>query len=122
MVTIKSYGFKFGRPEANIVFDASYFVNPWRHMREIKDTIDEPSQIGEAIVHYMIKQEGVHEFCEKIKDIVLFYDKYFPNENIQIAVCCSAGEYRSPAIVEIVKNLLPSNYPITIKHSENSKL
>ena len=30
MITLKSHGFKYSRPDTNIVFDVSYFVNPWR--------------------------------------------------------------------------------------------
>ena len=112
-----SWGFKFGQPPANIKFDVSYFTNPWRE-KSIRYL-----ELGgrEKILEFMLKQEGVHDFCTKIKDLLIQYDKLFPNENIVVAICCSAGEYRSPAIVELVAKMMPDTN-IIINHSGNSKI
>ena len=117
MITLKSYGFKFGRPEANVVFDASYFKNPWRD-----EAIRSSAFKKDKVLKFMLEQEGVHEFCEKVRDLIMEYNKLFPDENIQVAVCCSAGEYRSPAIVELVAKMLPTGFPLIIKHGDNSKI
>lgn len=120
MITIRSHGFKFSRPKANIVFDVSYFKNPWRDKEIIEEKSDDSRR--KKIMEFMEKQEGVLELCEVICDVIITYNEHFPNENIQIAICCSAGEYRSPAIVEIIGKMLPKDSQFIINHSENSKI
>ena len=121
MITLMSYGFKFGRPEANIVFDVSLFKNPWR-VEDLKAT-EKTSKVKKTkIIEFMVKQKGVYQFCQNIADIVKQYDTLFPDENITVALCCSAGEYRSPALVEIVNKLLPKEIKRKIIQSKNSKI
>lgn len=121
MITLKSHGFKFSRPEANIVFDVSYFINPWRDesIRNEKDSIIRK----ELILEFMNSQEGVKEFVNSVAELLANYHKLFPNENIQVAFCCSAGEYRSPSITYMVHMALTQKgiYP-TLSQSLNSKL
>lgn len=121
MITIKSHGFKFSRPEANIIFDVSYFINPWRDP-EIRDHKGSKEELKDKINAFMVKQEGVYDFAKGIADLLVQYGKLFPNENIQVAICCSAGEYRSPAMVEIVSKLMGSRTNHKVQHSPNSKL
>ena len=120
MITLKSHGFKFSRPEANIVFDVSYFANPWREkdIREEKDAYTRKQRILE----FIRKQPGAYEFAQDISTVIQRYYELFPGENIIVALCCSAGEYRSPAMVEMVNLLLSKNVDRIIKHSENSKI
>ncbi len=120
MITLKSHGFKFNRPEANIMFDVSYFKNPWRQ-ENIREELSREGR-NQKVIEFMMKQGGVHDMANAIKNIIMKYNELYPDENIQVAICCSAGEYRSPAMVEIVKKLLPTGFPIIIKHSENSKI
>jgi RNase adaptor protein for sRNA GlmZ degradation len=123
MITIKSHGFKFSRPEANIVFDVSYFKNPWRE-EEIKEKGLLPNQRRKLVLEFMKGQKGVNDLVVMITNVLWTYQCNFPNENIQVAICCSAGEYRSPAIAELIGERLSSLYQteFIIKHSDNSKI
>ena len=121
MVTLKSYGFKFGRPECNLMFDVSYFANPWRdfHITEEKS----PSKRKKLIKEFMLEQKGYYEVVSSITKLILAYATFFPNENVQVGICCSAGEYRSPSVVESVAELLEvAGVESIIEHSKNSKL
>lgn len=121
MITLKSFGFKYGKPEANIILDVSYFINPWRDA-SIKNEVDSVEK-RKKILEFMLKQEGVKPFVEKTSELLKTYHNLFPDENLQVAFCCSAGEYRSPSIVELVKNQLESeNIICKVKQSETSKL
>lgn len=121
MITLMSWGFKFSRPEANIVFDVSYFKNPWRD-EELK-TIKKGDKVKKTkILEFMAKQKGVYQFCQNIADVAKQYDSLFPDENVVIALCCSSGEYRSPALVEFVNKLLPKEIKRTIIQSKNSRI
>ena len=91
MITIKSHGFKFSRPEANIVFDVSYFKNPWRDekIRNEKSA----KRRNEMIMYYMNDQEGFQVFIDKIMGLLSYYILFHPNENITIAFCCSGVSF-----------------------------
>ncbi len=121
MLTIQSFGFKYGKPEANLILDVSYFVNPWRD-ESIRNEVDPPSR-RKKIFDFMMRQDGVTPFVEHIVNLLSVYDELFPQENIQIAFCCSAGEYRSPSIAEIVHDELKKKGIFsTIKENKNSKI
>lgn len=121
MITIKSHGFKFSRPDANFVFDVSYFKNPWRD-EDIKNEED-PKKRRMKIINFMTLQPGVADFVTKVAGLIEILHKRFPYENMQIAFCCSAGEYRSPAIVELISDVLTSYaVPHEVEQSVNAKL
>jgi RNase adaptor protein for sRNA GlmZ degradation len=121
MITLKSHGFKYARPEANFVFDVSYFKNPWRdeNIRNEKDT--ELRRM--MVVKFMKEQKGCLEFVVHLALMLRHLNNQFPDESIQVALCCSAGEYRSPALVEMLGEVLQEygvNYQIS--HSTQSKI
>lgn len=103
MITLKSHGFKYSRPEANFVFDVSYFPNPWRE-KEIRTA--PKIKRNKLSIDFMRKQDGVNDFILHVAGLIKFMDTYFPEENLIFAICCSSGEYRSPAIVELIKETL----------------
>lgn len=121
MITLKSHGFKFSRPEANFVFDVSYFKNPWRD-EKIRTEINRDVR-KELVVSFMKNQEGVSSFVSKLASLLTLLDSTFQGENMVVALCCSAGEYRSPALVEMVsKELAERNVHHAIIHSPNAKI
>lgn len=121
MITLKSHGFKFSRPEANIVFDVSYLVNPWREKR-IREEEDAEKR-KDMIMEFVLLQDGVRVLVRHLADVIAWYGFMFGDENIQIAFCCSAGEYRSPAMVELVaEELRRRNIRFIINQSKNSKI
>lgn len=121
MITIKSWGFKYGRPEANIYFDVSYFKNPWRD-EKIKDPNLSKEERKKLIFEFMLKQQGVNEFVNKMADLLKCYYSLFPNENLQISFCCSAGEFRSPVIAELVYERIKNYTKVELEQSKNSKI
>lgn len=121
MITIQSFGFKYGKPEANIILDVSYFINPWRDA-SIRDEID-PVLRRQKIFSFMMSQKGIQDFIPRMVELLATYDKLFPQENIQVAFCCSAGEYRSPAIAELVHDKLKEQgVYCVLKVNNNSKI
>ena len=104
MITLMSWGNKFGSPPANFKFDVSYFKNPWRdeNIRNEKDRMVR----SEMAMKFMRSQEGVVEFIEGVSYIISNINSKFQDENIVVALCCSAGEYRSPAMVMLLNDAL----------------
>lgn len=121
MITLMSHGFKFSRPEANYVFDVSFFKNPWRDEDIRNETED--SIRRHKIRKYMLSQIGFEGFVDSVSAMLIRLDATFPRENIRVAFCCSAGEYRSPSVVMIVSERLDE---FKVKHkiirSKDSKL
>jgi RNase adaptor protein for sRNA GlmZ degradation len=116
MITLLSWGFKFGRPPANFTFDVSYFKNPWREksLRNGKK---------KDILKFMEDQEEFKSITEIIGMLIISYANFFPGENMVFAFCCSAGEYRSPCVLEKVSSMLKKR-KITHKiiKASNSKI
>ena len=120
-ITLKSHGFKFGRPNANIYIDVSYFQNPWRE-KEIAEEKNKEKR-KEKIFDFMVGQEGCSEVLLGTISLISAYHKIYPEENFQVALCCSAGEFRSPAMVELLSKMLNSRkIEHRIEHSEYSKI
>lgn len=114
-----SWGHKYGSPHANFKFDVSYFKNPWRE-KEIRDCQDRGER-KKKIIEFMKNQEGVETIIMHISEMIEFYGLLFPDENIRVAICCSAGEFRSPAIVELVgTELSKRKVKYVISHSKES--
>ena len=104
MITLMSWGNKFGSPPANFKFDVSYFKNPWRD-EEIKNEKDKEIRKS-MVIQFMSSQKGVLEFTETVAWMIRNIDKTFPDENVVVALCCSAGEYHSPAMVLLLDHAL----------------
>ena len=119
MITLMSWGHKYGSPPANFKFDVSYFKNPWRE-KEIR-TLQGKDKRKKKIIDFMKNQEGVETIVAHISGVVALYNQLFPDENICVAICCSAGEFRSPAIVELIgKELSKRKVEYVISHSKES--
>ena len=114
-----SWGHKYGTPPANFKFDVSYFKNPWRE-QEIKDCPDKDERRGK-IIEFMKNQEGAESLVAHISGVIALYSTLFPDEHICVAICCSAGEFRSPAIVELIgEKLSKKGVKYAISHSKES--
>ena len=121
MITLMSWGHKYGYPPANFKFDVSYFKNPWRE-KEIKDCPDKDER-KKKIMEFMKNQKGLESIVMHISEIATLYNQLFPDENMYFAICCSAGEFRSPAIVELVgQELSKKKIKYAISHSKESLL
>lgn len=121
MITLMSWGHKFGNPPANYKIDCSFFKNPWRDATIMQEK--NPLDRKELILSFMKIQRGMPEFIASVYLLIQTVNDFFPDENLTIAICCSAGEFRSPAIVEMIgEQLNKKNIPFIIKQNENSKL
>lgn len=116
-----SHGHKYGQPNANYKFDVSFFANPWRDkaIRAEKDA----HKRRQMIMKFMKEQEGMGVFVDRICSVIRLLHLLYPEENNVFAFCCSAGEYRSPAIAEMVAEHLKSiNVEHKVIHGDNSKI
>ena len=114
-----SWGHKYGNPHANFKFDVSYFKNPWRE-KDIREDQDRDKR-KEKVIEFMRNQDGVEAMVTCISEVIALYERLFSDENLRVAICCSAGEFRSPAIVELIgKELSKKKIKYIISHSKES--
>ena len=75
------------------------------------------------ILKYMNEQEGFSVFVDRVVSLMQFYILFHTDENITVAFCCSAGEYRSPAVALAVAGRMKGlDVHYKLEQSKNSKL
>jgi UPF0042 nucleotide-binding protein len=99
MVTVLSFGFKFGVPQdADLVFDARFLPNPY-----YVDSLRTLTGKDEAVKSYVMKSASAPIFCDKLVDLVSFLIPRYVEEGrnqLVVAIGCTGGRHRSVAIAE----------------------
>ncbi len=105
MVTVLSFGFKFGIPsDADLVFDVRFLPNPF-YIESLKHLTGEE----DAVRDYVLGNPACEEFLDKLTQLLAFLLPGYRKEGkyrLVIAVGCTGGQHRSVAIAaELVKRL-----------------
>lgn len=113
-VTLVSFGFKYGQPAANHVFDVSFLKNPAR--QEGWTLWSEP---GEAMRSWVIEQPDACAFIDAVLPLIQVLSNV--DDDARIAFGCSAGRHRSAILVEEVARLLREDgIEVAIHHRERA--
>jgi RNase adaptor protein for sRNA GlmZ degradation len=111
-ITLMSFGFKYGLPNANYYFDVGFVKNP---ARENKWGFF--SGANGDMITYVLDQPQVCEFLDKLLPLIEFLSTI--DQNQVFAFGCSAGRHRSNIIVEeIHKRLLERGIDSNVKHRD----
>lgn len=118
VITILSFGFKYGIPEdADLIFDVRFLPNPY-YIDELKPLTGNDAPIRE----YVMQFEQSHIFLEKLMDMVKFL---IPNYVIEgknrlvIGIGCTGGKHRSVTLANaLYENLSEGDYGLFIKHRD----
>lgn len=105
MVTVMSFGFKYGIPtDADLVFDVRFLPNPF-YIEELKQKTGN----DKAVQDYVMKQEESEIFMEKLIDMVQFLMPNYIKEGkyrLVIAIGCTGGRHRSVTLAnELYKRM-----------------
>ncbi|MBS9775573.1 MAG: RNase adapter RapZ, partial [Fusobacterium sp.] len=96
-VHIQSFGFKYGIPlDSDLIFDVRFMPNPY-YIPELK----EKNGYDKEIIDYVMKNHENLEFCEYLKNMLLFLiPKYIKEgkKHLTISIGCSGGKHRSVAV------------------------
>ena len=113
-VTLMSFGFKYGAPNANYYFDVGFLKNP---AREAKWGFF--SKMNDEMTQLLIEQEQAKEFLERIIPLLEFLATI--DQNQIFAFGCSAGRHRSSLLVEeIGRRLNAKGINVKIVHRDNN--
>lgn len=120
MITILSFGFKYGIPyDADLVFDVRFLPNPF-YIDELKH------QTGndKGVQDYVKSFPACGEFVDKLEDMLKFLIPGYVQEGkyqLVVAIGCTGGQHRSVTIAnELYDRLKASkgNYGLKIFHRD----
>ena len=120
MVTILSFGFKYGIPyDADLVFDVRFLPNPF-YIDELKH------QTGndKGVQDYVKSFPACGEFVDKLEDMLNFLIPGYVKEGkyqLVVAIGCTGGQHRSVTIAnELYERLKASggNYGLKLFHRD----
>ncbi len=118
IVTVLSFGFKFGIPDdADLVFDVRFLPNPY-YDTELRNFTgnDEPIQ------RFVMDHEESRLFMEKLEDLLIFLIPKYAGEgkhHLIIGIGCTGGRHRSVTIANaLYEKLKGLDYSIRIEHRD----
>lgn len=119
MITVMSFGFKYGIPaDADLVFDVRFLPNPF-YIDELKHKTGEDKEVQD----YVMSFPEAKEFSEKLTDMVRFLIPNYVKEGkyqLVIAVGCTGGKHRSVTLANELYRRLKDHgeYGLTISHRD----
>jgi UPF0042 nucleotide-binding protein len=118
MVTVLSFGFKYGIPvDADLVFDVRFLPNPY-YFDEMR-----PLTGNDALVHdYVMGFKEAEEFLTKLTDMINFLIPNYILEGknrLVIGIGCTGGKHRSVTIAnELFSRLEGNNFGVKVEHRD----
>ncbi|MCW5212291.1 hypothetical protein VU04_05215 [Desulfobulbus sp. TB] len=123
-ITLFSFGFKHGYPEANIVWDVRFLPNPYW-----EENLREHTGQEEQVAAYALDNEIGQEFLEHLSSLITLtacQHKARRREELRCAIGCTGGRHRSVAVTEYLRTLLSTcldkNDDLTVYHRDIEKI
>ncbi|MEE8885205.1 MAG: RNase adapter RapZ [Eubacteriales bacterium] len=119
MVTVLSFGFKYGIPEdADIVFDVRFLPNPY-YVDELKHLTGNDAPVHDFVMKYDVSKT----FLAKITDLLKFLIPNFIEEGrtqLVIAIGCTGGRHRSVTFANEIADALKGDdtYGLRLEHRD----
>ena len=119
MVTVLSFGFKYGIPaDADLIFDVRFLPNPF-YIDELKHKTGNDKEVQDYVMSFSL----AHVFIEKLTDLAGFLIPNYVKEGkyqLVIGIGCTGGKHRSVTLAnrlyEHMKN--KGEYGIKIAHRD----
>jgi UPF0042 nucleotide-binding protein len=122
MVSILSFGFKYGIPaDADLVFDVRFLPNPY-YVDELRPL----TGMDDSVFNYVMDNDVAREFAGKLEDMVKFLIPNYAQEgktSLVIAIGCTGGKHRSVTLArELYRRLVGSGeYGFRLEHRDADK-
>ncbi|MCI8418704.1 MAG: RNase adapter RapZ [Lachnospiraceae bacterium] len=122
MITVLSFGFKFGIPgDADLVFDVRFLPNPY-YYDELRGLSGNDKEVQQFVMGF----EVAHVFLDKLVDMVKFLIPNYVLEGknqLVVAIGCTGGKHRSVTLANKLYERLEkhSEYGIKIEHRDIEK-
>lgn len=122
MVSIISFGFKYGVPEdADLVFDVRFLPNPY-YVEGLKALTGNDSGVSD----YVMQFEQAGDFLDKLEDMLGFLIPNYISEGkhqLVVAIGCTGGKHRSVTLANQIYNRLSgaAEFGIRLEHRDMDK-
>ncbi len=122
MITVMSFGFKYGMPsDADLVFDVRFLPNPY-YVDELRNKTGNDPQVQEFVMG--CPEAG--EFLDKLTDMINFLVPNYVKEGkyrLVIAIGCTGGKHRSVTLANALYQKMKDqgDYGIRLDHRDVDK-
>ena len=121
MITVLSFGFKYGIPsDSDLVFDVRFLSNPY-YVPELKLKTGNDKEVQE----FVMKTEAAGIFLNKLEDMLRFLIPNYISEGknqLVISIGCTGGKHRSVTLAnELTKRLSGLEYGVKVEHRDIGK-
>ncbi len=119
MVTVMSFGFKYGIPtDADLVFDVRFLPNPY-YIDELKPLTGNDKEVRD----FVMGSKEAEEFMEKLVDMIQFLLPNYVKEGkyrLVVAIGCTGGQHRSVTLANELYERMANrgNYGMKLYHRE----
>ena len=119
IVTIMSFGFKFGIPQdADYVFDVRFMPNPY-YVEELKRKTGNDKEIQD----FVMQNEESQRFLDMLEQMMAYITKEFTEKegrhHIVIAIGCTGGRHRSVTVAnELYNRMAELPYSVRVFHRD----
>ena len=106
-VTLSSFGYKYGLPDAETIWDVRFLQNPY-YVPGLKEGTGLDSEVAD----YVLDNDAARKFFAVfIPFLLLFLQGHADagRQEMRLAVGCTGGRHRSVAVVEELKRLLAAH-------------
>ena len=122
MISVLSFGFKYGIPEdADLVFDVRFLPNPY-----YVDELRPQTGMDEGVFQYVMNNDTAREFATRLVDMVEFLIPNYAKEgktSLVIGIGCTGGKHRSVTLARVLyeKLLETMEYGVRLEHRDIGK-
>lgn len=119
MITLLSFGFKYGIPtDADLVFDVRFLPNPF-YVDELKKKTGNDKEVQDFVMQFPESKE----FLDKLEDMLKFLIPNYVKEGkyqLVIAIGCTGGQHRSVTLANALYERMKDKgkYGIKLFHRE----
>ncbi len=119
MITVLSFGFKYGIPaDADLVFDVRFLPNPF-YVEELRGKTGNDREVYD----YVLETSEGREFMARMEGLLRFLIPNYIKEGktrLVIAVGCTGGRHRSVSVANAIYQTLDRDreYGITLEHRD----
>lgn len=122
MITILSFGFKFGIPaDADLVFDVRFLPNPF-YIDNLKHRTGNDPAVQDYVMGFPEAEEFLAKLCDMIRFLIPNYVKEGKYQLV-IGIGCTGGKHRSVTLAnELYKRMKnQGNYGLKIFHRDEKQ-
>ncbi len=121
IVTVVSFGFKYGIPkDADLVFDVRFLPNPYYDLNLKTLTGND-----EEVQHFVMQYDESKEFLNRVADLLEFLIPNYIKEGkngLVVGIGCTGGKHRSVTLANwIYRELRDLPYSVRIEHRDIEK-